>query len=256
MLRSIGTMVMVLLCPCLVFAAHPLITDDSGTQGKGKFQIEVNGQYDSDKETVAGVSVKSTGGQAGATLSYGLIENADLVLSLPYQWGKVKEDGVTVYDEKGISDTTFEVKWRFFEKDGLSLALKPGVSFPTGDDGKGLGIGKTGYHLFLVGSKEAAPWAFHLNIGYIGNENKVDEERNIWHASLATTYEAVKNLKLVGNIGVEKNPDKAAAGDPAFIIAGAIYSLAENLDIDFGVKAGLNKAETDYSMLAGLACRF
>ena len=256
MLRSIGAMIMVLLCPGLVFSAHPLITDDSGTQGKGKFQIEVNGQYDSDKETVAGVSVKSTGGQAGATLSYGLIENADLVLSLPYQWGKVKEDGVTVYDEKGISDTTFEVKWRFFEKDGLSLALKPGVSFPTGDDGKGLGIGKTGYHLFLVGSKEAAPWAFHLNIGYIGNENKVDEERNIWHASLATTYEAVKNLKLVGNIGVEKNPDKTADRDPAFIIAGVIYSPAENLDIDFGVKAGLNKSETDYSMLDGLAYRF
>jgi len=28
------------------WAAHPLITDDTGTQGKGKFQLELNGQYD------------------------------------------------------------------------------------------------------------------------------------------------------------------------------------------------------------------
>jgi hypothetical protein len=31
---------------CASWAAHPLITDDAGTQGKGKFQLELNGQYD------------------------------------------------------------------------------------------------------------------------------------------------------------------------------------------------------------------
>ena len=72
---------------------------------------------------------------------------------------------------------------------------------------------------------------------------------------LVTAMANVGDMYVTGE-GVEKNPDKAAAGDPAFIIAGAIYSLAENLDIDFGVKAGLNKSETDYSMLAGLAYRF
>lgn len=246
----------VLLVPAVSWAAHPLITDDAGTQGQGKFQLEVNGQHDSDKETVAGVSVKSTGGQAGITLSYGIIENADLVLNVPYVWGKVTEDDVKVYDEKGISDVSFEVKWRFFEKEGLSLALKPGISFPTGNDEKGLGTGKTGYHMFLIGSKEAAPWAFHANLGYIRNENKAEEEKNLWHASLATTFEVVKDLKLVGNIGIEKNADKAADNDPAFLIVGAIYSLAENFDIDAGVKYGLNSSETDLSLLAGLAFRF
>jgi len=247
---------LVMLAPGMVWAAHPLITDDAGTQGKGKFQLEVNGQYDSDKETVGGVSVKSTGGQAGATLSYGFIENADLVLNLPYVWGKVTEDGFSVYDEKGLSDISFEVKWRFFEKDGLSLALKPGISFPTGDDEKGLGTGKTGYHFFLIGSKEIAPMAFHANLGYIRNENKADEEVNLWHASLATTYEVVKDLKLVGNIGMEKNPDKTVANDPAFLIVGVIYAVAENIDLDAGVKYGLNSSETDMSLLAGAAFRF
>lgn len=246
----------VLLMYAVAWGAHPLITDDAGTQGKVKFQLEVNGQYDSDKKTENAVSLESTGSQVATTLSYGVTEDADLVLSLPYQWAKAKEDGVTVLDEKGISDTTLEVKWRFFEKDGLSLALKPGVSLPTGNDEKGLGAGKAGYHLFFIGSQEVAPWAFHMNLGYVGNENKVDAEKNIWHASLAATYEVIKDLKIVGNVGIERNPDKAADNDPAFLIGGFIYSPAESFDIDCGVKYGLTSSETDWSLLAGMAFRF
>lgn len=40
------------------YAAHPLITDDTGTQGKGKFQIEVNSEFAYDKETVDGIATK------------------------------------------------------------------------------------------------------------------------------------------------------------------------------------------------------
>lgn len=256
MLRKIITVVVMVLWYGIAFAAHPLITDDTGSQGKGKFQLEVNVQYDSDKETVYGAPVKSTGGQAGTTLSYGVIENADLVLNLPFVWGKVTEDGVSVYDEKGLSDISFEVKWRFFERDGLSFGLKPGVSVPTGNDEKGLGAGKTGYHVILIGSKEAAPWALHANIGYIRNENKFDEEKNLWHVSLATTYEVINDLKIVGNIGREKNPDKNAGNDPAFLIGGVIYSITGNIDLDAGVKYGLSSSETDVSLMAGAALRF
>ncbi|MCK9363218.1 MAG: transporter [Syntrophales bacterium] len=249
-------MSILLLVPAVAWGAHPLITDDAGTQGKGKFQVEVSAQHDSEKETLNGVSVESTGRQVSTTFSYGFIENTDIVLSLPYQWGKVREDGATVYDERGISDTTVEAKWRFFEKDGLSFALKPGLRIPTGNDEKGLGAGRTGYHAFIIGSKEVEPWAFHVNVGYIGNENKADEEKNIWHASLATTYEVIKNLKVVGNVGIERNSDKAADKDPAFLIGGVIYSLSESIDIDVGVKYGLTAAETEWSLMAGMAFRF
>jgi hypothetical protein len=245
-----------LVAPGLSQAAHPLITDDTGTQGKGKFQLELNGQYDSDKETVDGVKIKAIGGQAAATLSYGILGNADLVLSLPYLWGKIEENESTTYSEKGISDLVLEAKWRFFEKEGYSLALKPGVRIPTGDYKNGLGAGDVGYQAFLIGSKEMAPWTFHANLGYMHNENKIDEQKNIWHASLATTWEAIKNLKLVANIGIERNPAGNANNDPAFLIGGMIYSVAENIDLDCGVKYGLNSSETDWSLLAGITVRF
>jgi hypothetical protein len=250
------TLLAALLGPTISWAAHPLITDDSVTQGKGKFQLEESGQYDSDRETVNGVSVKTSGGQAVTTLTYGIFDNTDIVLSVPYLWTTVKEDGVKTSDVMGTSDTLFEIKWRFFEKDGLSFAVKPGVSYPTGNEDEGLGTGKTGYHMFFIGSREAVPWAFYVNLGYIQNENNTDEATDLWHVSLAVTYEIVKDFKLVGNIGMDKNPDKAAENDPFFFIAGAIYSFGENFDIDAGVKYGLTSSETDYSVLAGTTFRF
>ena len=98
--RFAGCLVFLFLA-CPSWAAHPLITDDTGTQGKGKFQLELNGQYDRNKEDVGGVSVKATGFEAAATLSYGIVDNIDLVLNGPYLWGRVNEDDVHVYDENG-----------------------------------------------------------------------------------------------------------------------------------------------------------
>jgi hypothetical protein len=248
--------VAILLIAYPSWAAHPLITDDTGTQGKGKFQLELNGQYDWDKEDTGDASLKTTGGQVAGTLSYGIAENVDLVLSLPYLWGKAEVNEITVYDEHGIGDTVLETKWRLFEKDKFSVALKPGISIPTGNDEKGLGAGRLGGHLFLIASQELGSWAFHGNLGYIRNENKVDERRDIWHASFAATWEAVKNLKLVADVGIERNPDDDAKDDPAFLIGGIIYSVNDNFDVDFGAKCGLTNSETDFSLLAGVTFRF
>lgn len=245
-----------LLIACPSWAAHPLITDDTGTQGQGKFQLELNGQYDWDKEDVEGVSVKTYGGEAAATLSYGIAENVDLVLSLPYLWGKAEENDVKVYDEDGIGDAVLETKMRFLEKNGFSMALKPGIIFPTGDDEKDLGTGQLGGQIFLIASRELGSWAFHANLGYIRNENDADEHKDIWHASLAATWEVIKDLTLVANVGIEQNSDDEASDDPAFLIGGVIYSITENFDVDLGVKCGLDSTETDISVLAGVALRF
>jgi hypothetical protein len=245
-----------LLGSSTAWGSHPLITDDAETQGQGKFQVEVNAQYDLDREAVDGVSVKEKGAQIATILSYGLTDTADLVLSLPYQWGRIKEDDATIYDEKGFADATFEVKWRFFEKDGLMLALKPGVIVPTGNESRGLGSGRIGYQAYLIGTKMAEPWEFHANLGYIGNENKADEERHIWHASLAAEYELFEHLELVANIGVERNRDKRGSGNPAFLLGGIEYEIAESFSLGLGVKYGLTAAETDWSFLAGVAFRF
>lgn len=261
MLKKVLTVVFILFASSNAFAAHPLITDDAGTQGKGKFALEINSEFNREKETVDGITVKETGSEVAAIVSYGFIDNADIVLGIPYQWTKTKEDGEVTSDEDGIGEMSVEIKWRFFEKEGLGFALKPGITLPTGDEEKGLGNGRASYGLMFITTKEIESWAFNLNLGYMHNEydRREDEDANrkeIWHASLATQTEVIKNLTAVANIGVERNPDKESNTHPAFVLGGLIYSITENFDIDAGIKAGLNKPETDLTFLAGMAMRF
>lgn len=239
-----------------VFAAHPLITDDTGTQGKGRFQLEVNSEVNYDKESEAGVKTKTTGGEVATILSFGIIDKVDIVLGIPFQWFKEKENGEILSRESGISDISLQLKWRFYERDGWSFALKPGATFPTGNAKKDLGTGRVTYSIFFITTKEIEPLAFHLNLGYMRNENKLDERKDIWHISLASELKLIKDLRLVTNIGMERNPDRTSNKHPAFILGGFIYSIFENFDIDIGIKGGLNKQETDVTILAGIAWRF
>lgn len=238
-------MVVVLLWTGIASASHPLITDDAGTQGKGKFQLEINGEYVNDN----GSAVTAI----AAALSAGITDNLDLVVGMPYQFLKTKGENGHRTTDSGISDASVEMKWRFFEKNGLSLALKPGVAFPTGNDRKGIGDGKVSYSLFFITTKEMEPTTLHINFGYVRNRAEL---RDIWHYSLACEYELIKDLRIVGNIGGETNPEKESNVHPLFVLGGIIYSFTENIDMDFGIKTGFNKAEADYTLLAGLAYRF
>jgi hypothetical protein len=133
------------------YAAHPLITDDTGTQGRGKGQIEFIGEYGHDKDD--GVTTKSFEAPTVPFLSYGISDIVDIVLGLPYQRVKTEEGGGSS-TVRGLSDTSIELKWRFHEKDGLSFAVKPGLSLPTGDENKGLGSGKVSYTMYFITTKK------------------------------------------------------------------------------------------------------
>ena len=239
------------------YAAHPLITDDTGTQGKGKMQLEFDGEYGHDNED--GLTTNTFIFPTTPIISYGIADTVDLILGVPFEWRESKQEG-TAITKRGISDASIQLKWRFQEKDGLSFDIKPGVTLPTGDEDKGFGNGKVSYSTFFITTKETATWAFHLNLGYIRNEYKLqmDEDANkkdIWHVSFAAEAEVVNNLKTVANIGTERNPDKTSNADPAFVLGGLIYSVSENIDVDFGVKYGLNRPETDTTYLAGITWR-
>ena len=247
---------MIFLANTAAFAARPLISDDTGTLGKGKFQVELGFETSDHRTDDEGVVTKEDASSVSATFSYGILENLDIVLGAPYQWTKTKEDGETVSSENGFSDVTLEAKWRFFEKGGFSMAFKPGVSFPTGDDKKGLGTGRVTYGALLIATQEIGPFAFHLNAGYRRNENDTDERKDIWIANLAGEVEVAKPLKLVANVGTETNTDRGSSVAPAFFLCGLIYSVMDNIDIDLGYKRGLNKAEPDNTYIGGLTIKF
>lgn len=252
-----------LLSATPVFGAHPLITDDTGTQGKGKFQIEVNSEFAWNRTDDGGVNVKEDTGETALALSCGLAENIDLVVGIPFSWYSVRENGLTVADDSGIGDMSLEIKLRIYEnkENGLSFAVKPGISVPTGDEQQGFGSGEFSPGITLIATHEGDFGALHANVGYSRNNYKNDDDDaasrdDIWHASIAAEINMTNRLRSVADIGVETCEDVTGNTHPVFLIGGLIYSVSENLDLDIGLKCGLNDAETDSALLVGLASRF
>ena len=260
-LREALVLCAVLLTPIASWAAHPLITDDAGTLGTGKFQLEVNGEYGTDKATAAGIETIERGIEAATALGYGVSDALDVVIGVPYLWGSSHDTELMTgnaarSNEKGQGDISLEAKWRFFEREGLSLAMKPGIRAPTGNERRGLGAGKYGFSAFVIATQELKPLALHLNFGLMRNNNRIGERENLCHLSLAAEYEVAERLRLVANIGQERNPDVLRKLKPRFGLLGVVYGITENFDIDAGVKTGLNGPETDLTVLAGVTLRY
>jgi hypothetical protein len=233
------------------YAAHPLITEDTGTQGKGKFQLELTGE--SGRDVADGTKTESLTGQA--TFSWGFVDTADLIIGVPRTRETVTADGETAI-ANGVGDVGFDIKWRFYEKGDFSLAFKPGITLPSGDENKGLGSGKKSYTAYGIATLAPDPWAFHLHVGYVKNANVVNEREGLWHVSAAAVREFKKKLKVALDVGANRNSDGASSDHPEFLILGLIYSVTPDFDLDLGFKDGLSKPETDSTWLAGVTLRF
>ena len=84
------------------------------------------------------------------------------------------------------------------KKDGLSFAIKPGITLPNGNEDKGLGNGKLSSGAVFITTKEIKPLAFHLNLGYTRNGYKLQADKaanrnDIWHTSLAAEVEVERS---------------------------------------------------------------
>jgi len=245
------------VCACLTlfstegYSQLPLITDNSGTLGRGKSQLELsNGMgYENEHRCVE----NST--EIAPVFTLGIFEKFDLVLSCPFEFYSEEMDS-TVNRISGFSDLGLEIKYCFYSRKVLSLAVKPGISFPTGNYQKGLGGGKVGGSLFLISSIDITPVLLNANIGYIRNENFCGDVTDIWHVSIDADYEVATNTHIVINTGLERNPDPENIIPPVFGMVGFYYLLSENCEISCGYKCGLTKPENDHAFVYGLTVRF
>ncbi|HSN15810.1 MAG TPA: transporter [Anaeromyxobacteraceae bacterium] len=259
MLRTLRSLFAALgLLPISTLAAHPLVTDDTGTQGARAVQLELTAEVLRDQPDPGALDV---GGTAAATLSLGVSESVDVVLGVPAAWTRSSAGDGIVAEAAGAADASLDVKWRFLEAGGFSAAVKPGVSLPTGDPRRGLGAGSPGYGLALVGSQALGPVSLHLTGGWRRQDHLMPEDRSAhrhetWHASAAVAAAVTGRLQLVANVGTESPGERGATAWPAFALAGAIYSISRALDLDVGVRAALNGAGPDLVALAGAAYRF
>lgn len=240
-----------MLIPGTALGAHPLITEDTGTQGQGNYQLELTSERSRDDAGGARTEVLIT----AAALSYGVREDTDLIIAMP-QLRVTTDTGNNNVTDSGHGDVALDLKWRFFEKANVSLALKPGFTFPTGDETKGLGTGETTYGLQFVTSVDMNSWGFDLHLGYTRNRNVADERQHLRHISFGVWRSLSEELLIALDAGTDTNTDKASGTSPVFTILGLIYSPRKNLDLDIGIKKGLTSPEMDNTLLGGITLRF
>lgn len=232
-------------------AAHPLLTEDTGTQGEGNYQIEL--MLDRTRGHAAGATVREL--QAAAVLSYGVLEKADLQLGLPHV-RQHTHDAAGRHAGQGLADASLDLKWRFFEREALSLGLKPGITLPTGDENRGRGSGRATWGALAILSYEPGPLAFHSHLGYRRNDNSVGDRTALRHISGALVWKATERLKLVGDLSADTNPDRAGRGSLRYRILGLIYSPTPSFDLDAGLRHGRGRAATDRAFLIGATLRW
>lgn len=253
----------------LAWAAPPYITDDTGTQGKGNWQLELIGEYvRHDRTAEVGGGIVDQRREVTLfvpVLTYGLAETVDIALGLSRLGQRVKENGVEVESNSGMSDTAIEVKWRLYESNGLSFALKPGLILPTGDENEGLGTGKVSFAINTILTYEAKPWVWLANIAYVharyaSPQADVENHSHLGRASGGVGYYLWENLRLAGELGVRTNSAKDDPFLPGrnghFAMAGVIYSPTDKIDLAVGFRRAYSSGEPDKALTAGATFRW
>jgi hypothetical protein len=250
-------------------AAHPFITDDSGTQGTGNWQLELLGQrsyLDRTADARAGpVRQESRATLFNPVLTYGLLDNLDLAAGLSHLRYRVTEDGAVTGEASGMSDSTLDLKWRFYESGDFSLALKPSLSLPTGNENRGLGTGRASWGVGLSATYEAGPWTFLGNVAYTRLRFSLPQDEaasrdDLWRLSGGATWSVAEGVRLAGEVGIRTNVARDDPFQPGrngqFAMLGAIYSPDKKIDLDVGVRKRLNRDEADTVILIGATFRW
>lgn len=170
-------------------AGPPYVTDDTGTPSRRAWEINIS------------YVQQRTGDPRSAQtpifdINYGLRDPIQLKFEMPVMY--VSTNGAT--NEAGIGDAKAGVKWRFLEETGRrpQLAIYPAVSFPTGNESRGLGAGSVFYYLPLIVEKNWGPWLAYANAGWAMQAETQATDYGYYGATLSR--ETIKTLRIGAEI--------------------------------------------------------
>jgi hypothetical protein len=244
-----ATRALVLAATCAIaspaFAAHPMISEDTGTQGTGRFELELGfaGTHEGDTRSY----------EYGPQLSYGLVPTLDLIVRPVWLDVRQTTDTGSAH-QTGIGDTALDFKWRFRSGDPVSLGVRAGVGLVTGDSARGLSVGSTTYHAVLIATANTAPFSFDANVGYA--TNPVDgERRGLWYISGAAVWSVNERLRFTFELADFTNPAQSDTAWQPVTRIGAIATVTPWLDVDVGYQMRLEHGSVSIA-LAGATLRW
>ena len=240
-------------------AFQPLVTDDTGTQGRGGNQLELS--LNRERASTAGNAERTQ--TLPVVYTRGLTDALDLFAGLSHTRVRADASGS---DASGGGNPSFGAKWRFHEHEAskTSFALKPEVLLPVsaGREAAGLGSGRTSASLTLIVTQEVPFGAIHANAGLARTRYRdtlSNPDASVTRASIAPVWDLGDKWKLALDLGTES---ARAAGNRVrsnFAELGAIYAPGKDLDVAIGIVRTSDSDSprvTTHAATAGLTWRF
>ncbi len=180
---------------------------------------------------------------------YGLTDSSDLQLVLPF-FTRVRGAG------EGFGDVVLRLKHNLWGNDGgqTALALMPYVKLPTASGRLGNGQFEGGLIVpFAFSGPEG--WGF----GLMAEVDIVSGDAGDHHAEILLSATAAHDLtrttaafaEVVGIFRFESGADSEA-----YFNTGLTLALAENWQLDGGLRIGLTHSATDFTPFCGLSMKF
>lgn len=158
--------------------------------------------------------------QLGASLAYGITDNFELALSLPFR--KIDGDdngnagfvnGRAFFDEvdgSGAGNARLGAKWNLSSTATSHFALNAFVELPTGDDEEAVVTGDTGFGAGLA--YDVKNWVFNLGYRDPGDADNFDVAEEIlagvgYGAKVSDRLAWITELGVTGYIGGDTKPD-------------------------------------------------
>lgn len=248
-MKSTALAALMLMLPAAAHGARPFATEDTGTVGRGRYQLEIGAATARDR--AAGVNERER--RYVAQFAYGLADAVDAAVGIPWFDRETTGAGAAT---RGPGDLEASLKWRFHRHGGFSLALRSAVLLATGDEGEALGTGRTRYDASLVASRRARPWELDLQLGYTRHRNTIGERTDLLRASALLVRGVGARTRVGLDLGAATNPDPGDDCAEVFAIFGLIHTLSRGVELDLGYHRGLSDPATDRVLIAGITLVF
>lgn len=197
--------------------------------------------------------------------NYAVTDDLEIVYTIPVIDYTIKSRILWTRDisESGAGDSNLGFKYRVFDNPKYQMrgAFGLGFKFPTGNDDKGLGTGKTDFEIYTAFSKNFEKIVAHLNLGYImtGDPNTQfypDGLADKFYYNIGIEYPHTHNVTVMAEVNGE---DWGAEGMKVDVTPGMRYTPTENFALEVGVPIAVTNDQRygyNYRLVLGLTTFF
>lgn len=197
--------------------------------------------------------------------NYAVTDDLEIVYTIPVIDYTIKSRILWTRDisESGSGDSNLGFKYRIFDNPKYQMrgAFGLGFKFPTGNDDKGLGTGKTDFEIYTAFSKNFEKIVAHLNLGYImtGDPNTQfypDGLADKFYYNIGIEYPHTHNVTVMAEVNGE---DWGAEGMKVDVTPGLRYTPTENFALEVGVPIAVTNDQRygyNYRLVLGLTTFF